>query len=369
MIWFHSDSTDEGRSMNRKKSNWLLSAVLVFCIVLLAVFAGAGTELKGRIILMYDKGCQSLLKDMISDAARYHELERQLLIQLRDRIEPSSGEYAFLARDNVLVFVRDDNTTKMFVNHETEDLIAMTSGLPAYRINMEKVYSGGVEYTIGIYTRESYILNKYGYDVLERRMFLSLLCLILTALTTILFMQRKLRKTQTERDRYIDWNRKFLGGVMSCERVKKYFNEHNIPNEIIILEESSATVELAAKALGREPGEIAKSLALKLKDGRVIILVVCGTARIDNRRFKDTFQCKAQMLSFDETLAATGHPVGGVCPFALPEGVTVYLDESLKRYDEVYPAAGTGNSAVRFTIPELEQATKGSWVHVTQDNT
>lgn len=155
---------------------------------------------------------------------------------------------------------------------------------------------------------------------------------------------------------------------MSWERVKKYFDEHNIPNEIILLEESSATVELAAKALGREPGEIAKSLALRLKDGRVIILVICGTARIDNRKYKDTFQSKAQMLSYDDTLAATGHPVGGVCPFALPEEIEVYLDESLKRYDEVYPAAGTGNSAVKFTIQELEKATKGSWVHVTQDS-
>lgn len=153
---------------------------------------------------------------------------------------------------------------------------------------------------------------------------------------------------------------------MSYESVKTYFNEHNIPNEIILLKESSATVDLAAKALGREPGEIAKSLAMRLKDGRVIVLVVCGTARIDNRRYKDTFQCKAQMLSLDDTLAETGHPVGGVCPFALPDGVEVYLDESLKRYHEVFPAAGTGNSAVKFSIEELERATNGKWVRVTQ---
>jgi prolyl-tRNA editing enzyme YbaK/EbsC (Cys-tRNA(Pro) deacylase) len=120
-------------------------------------------------------------------------------------------------------------------------------------------------------------------------------------------------------------NKSDRGGIMSYERVKQYFNEHNIPNEILLLDESSATVELAAKALGREPGEIAKSLALKLKDGTVILLVVCGTARIDNRKYKDTFHCKAQMLSYDETLEATGHPVGGVCPFALPEGVRVYI--------------------------------------------
>ncbi|MEL7656755.1 MAG: YbaK/EbsC family protein, partial [Bacillota bacterium] len=104
---------------------------------------------------------------------------------------------------------------------------------------------------------------------------------------------------------------------MSYEAVKQYFEAHHIPNEIILLNESSATVELAAKALGREPGEIAKSLAFKLKNGEVIILVVCGTARIDNRKYKDTFQCKAQMLSYEETLSTTGHPVGGVCPFAL----------------------------------------------------
>lgn len=155
---------------------------------------------------------------------------------------------------------------------------------------------------------------------------------------------------------------------MSYERVKQYFEEHNIPNEIILLKESSATVELAAKALGREPGEIAKSLALKQKDGRIIILVVCGTARIDNRKYKDTFQCKAQMMTPEETLSATGYPVGGVCPFALRPAIVVYLDESLKRYSEVYPAAGTGNSAVRFSIRELENATKGTWVNVTQDN-
>mgnify|MGYP000880147102 CR=1 FL=1 len=156
---------------------------------------------------------------------------------------------------------------------------------------------------------------------------------------------------------------------MSYERVKRYFDEHNIKNEIILLDKSSATVELAAKALGREPGEIAKSLALRLKDESVIVLVTCGTARIDNRRYKDTFHCKAQMLSPEETLQETGHPVGGVCPFALPEGVRVYLDESLKKYREVFPAAGTPNSAVRFTIPELERATNGTWVYVTRDET
>lgn len=152
---------------------------------------------------------------------------------------------------------------------------------------------------------------------------------------------------------------------MSYESVKQFFEDNNITNEIILFNESSATVDLAAKALGREPGEIAKSLAFKLKDGKYIIIVACGTARIDNRKFKETFHCKAQMLSLEETLEATGHPVGGVCPFALPDGIVVYLDESLKRYDEVFPAAGTCNSAVNFTVKDLEKTTKGIWINVT----
>ncbi len=154
---------------------------------------------------------------------------------------------------------------------------------------------------------------------------------------------------------------------MGYEAVKKFFEDNNIPNEIILLGESSATVELAAKALGRKPGEIAKTLAMELKDGSCLVLVVMGTARIDNRKFKERFACKAKMLSLDETLAATGHPVGGVCPFGLPEGVGVYLDESLLKYETIFPAAGTPNSAVGFTPADLQKATGGIWVDVTQD--
>ncbi|MBR5756814.1 MAG: YbaK/EbsC family protein, partial [Firmicutes bacterium] len=98
-----------------------------------------------------------------------------------------------------------------------------------------------------------------------------------------------------------------------------------------------------------------------------IVLVVMGTARIDNHKYKECFGCKAKMLSFDETLAVTGHPVGGVCPFGLPEGVKVYLDSSLKKYETVFPAAGTGTSAVGFKIDELEAATGGTWVDVCKD--
>ncbi|NCB43130.1 MAG: YbaK/EbsC family protein [Clostridia bacterium] len=154
---------------------------------------------------------------------------------------------------------------------------------------------------------------------------------------------------------------------MGYEEVKRFFIENNIPNEIILLKESSATVELAAKALGRMPGEIAKTLAMERKDGTRFVLVVMGTARIDNKKYKDCFGCKAKMLSFDETLAVTGHPVGGVCPFGLPDGIAVYLDDSLKKFEMVFPAAGTGNSAVGFRPDDLECATKGIWVDVTKD--
>ncbi len=154
---------------------------------------------------------------------------------------------------------------------------------------------------------------------------------------------------------------------MGLKEVQDFFAAKGIKNEIILHEESTATVELAAAALGREPGEIAKTMALQLKDGSNIVIVIMGTARIDNHKYKEYFGCKAKMLGFDETLEVTGHPVGGVCPFGLPEGVKVYLDESLKKYEMVFPAAGTTNSAVGFTIADLEAATDGTWVDVCKE--
>ncbi|MDO5441074.1 MAG: YbaK/EbsC family protein [Bacillota bacterium] len=154
---------------------------------------------------------------------------------------------------------------------------------------------------------------------------------------------------------------------MGLKEVQDYFQSRGIQNEIILLNESSATVELAAKALNREPGEIAKTMALQLKDGTNIVIVIMGTARIDNRKYKDCFGCKAKMLSFDDTLAITGHPVGGVCPFGLPEGIKVYLDKSLKKYETVFPAAGTPNSAVGFSIADLEAAIDGTWIDVCKE--
>lgn len=150
---------------------------------------------------------------------------------------------------------------------------------------------------------------------------------------------------------------------MGSMEVERYFAERGLDYKIRFLEQSSATVALAAEALGVAEGQIAKSLALSQPEG-VIVLVVCGTARIDNHKYKETFHCKASMLSFEETLAQTGHPVGGVCPFGLPEGVRVFLDESLKQFDIVYPAGGTPNSAIRFTPQGLQEATDGIWVDV-----
>lgn len=146
-------------------------------------------------------------------------------------------------------------------------------------------------------------------------------------------------------------------------KVERFFRESGIQNQIIYLSESSATVPLAAKALGVAEERIAKTLAFRLKD-RDIVLVACGTARIDNKKFKIAFDCKAKMIRPEETEDVTGHPVGGVCPFALPGGVRVYLDESLKRFDYIFPAAGTPNSAVKMTPEELLRFTNGVFVDV-----
>ncbi len=145
--------------------------------------------------------------------------------------------------------------------------------------------------------------------------------------------------------------------------VENYFKEKSLPHEIIYLDESSATVPLAAEALGVEEAMIAKTLAFRLKD-RDIVVVTCGTARIDNKKFKQEFSSKAKMLPPEETLEVTGHPVGGVCPFALPEGVDIYLDQSLKNFEIVYPAGGSGNSAVKIRPEEIIEITGASWVDV-----
>ena len=150
---------------------------------------------------------------------------------------------------------------------------------------------------------------------------------------------------------------------MSLESVKQYFKDNNLSLEIIEMGQSTATVELAANALGVEPALIAKTMAFKLKDRNILILAE-GDARIDNRKFKDYFHTKATMLSADEVLEFTGHPVGGVCPFGLKTQMDTYLDESLKKFEYVYPAAGSRNSAVKITPEELSKVTSGTWVDV-----
>lgn len=153
---------------------------------------------------------------------------------------------------------------------------------------------------------------------------------------------------------------------MSIESVRAHFRTMDREEEILEFETSSATVELAAQALNVEPGRIAKTLAFKLKD-REILLVTKGDMRIDNKKFKGQFKTKAKFLTFDEVLEKTGHPVGGVCPFGLDNPLEIYLDESMKVYDFVYPAAGSPNSAIKLAPYEIETITQGVWVDVCKE--
>ena len=151
---------------------------------------------------------------------------------------------------------------------------------------------------------------------------------------------------------------------MSIEKVREDLTGFGLADRVIEFTVSSATVALAAQALGCEEAHIAKTLSF-LQDGKAVLIVMAGDARIDNPRYKLRFSQKAKMLTPDEAIEFTGHAVGGVCPFALPEGVTVWLDESLLRFETVYPAAGTSSSAVRLTPAELETASRAAgWVDV-----
>ena len=141
---------------------------------------------------------------------------------------------------------------------------------------------------------------------------------------------------------------------MSVERVKNYFKEMGMEERVLEFEVSSATVELAAQALHCEPCRIAKTLSFHVGD-KTVLIVAAGDAKIDNPKYKAKFGTKAKMLSYEEAEPLIGHAVGGVCPFAINEGVEVYLDESLKRFETVFPACGSSNSAIELTIPELEK--------------
>ena len=152
---------------------------------------------------------------------------------------------------------------------------------------------------------------------------------------------------------------------MSLQSVKAFFQELELNLPIIELEVSTATVALAAQAHGVEPGQIAKTLAFRLNDARVLLVVARGDARIDHKKFKDAFG-KGKMLALEEVVELTGHPVGGVCPFGLAQALPVYLDVSLQVYDEVIPAAGAVNSAVRISPELMLKITNGQWVDVCQ---
>jgi len=150
---------------------------------------------------------------------------------------------------------------------------------------------------------------------------------------------------------------------MSVEKVREYLTPFSLADRIMEFEVSSATVELAAVAVGTEPARIAKSLTFYTKENTCLMVVTAGDQKIDNAKFKAFFGYKAKMMSFEDALSATGHAVGGVCPFANPDGVSVYLDESLRRFDVVYPAAGSASSAVKLSCDELFSASGAlSWI-------
>lgn len=150
---------------------------------------------------------------------------------------------------------------------------------------------------------------------------------------------------------------------MTLQSVRTFFESRNLDIPIIELDVSTATVALAAEAHDVEPGRIAKTLAFRLGDSRVVLVVASGGARIDNKKFKEAFG-KGKMLGPDEVVELTGHPVGGVCPFGLAQPLPVYLDESLRKFDYVLPAAGSTNSAVRISLAQMASVTDGQWVDV-----
>lgn len=154
---------------------------------------------------------------------------------------------------------------------------------------------------------------------------------------------------------------------MAIDRVREYFKQYEMDHRILEFASSSETVELAAKAAGCEPKRIAKTMSFFVEN-RPILIVMAGDARVSNPKYREKFQTKAKMIPADQVEAVVGHDVGGVCPFAINEGIDVYLDISLKRFESVFPAAGSGNSAIELTICELEKYSGiKEWVDVCKD--
>lgn len=153
---------------------------------------------------------------------------------------------------------------------------------------------------------------------------------------------------------------------MSVAQVKTYLEQWNLQDRVKEFEVSSATVELAAQAVGCEPARIAKTMSF-LVNGKAVLILLAGDVKIDNHKYKEQFHVKAVMLKADQLDGYIGHPIGGVCPFDVKEDVDVYLDESLRRFDKVYPAAGSASSAVELTLAELEQASRSKgWIDVSK---
>ncbi|MFB9951553.1 YbaK/EbsC family protein [Rhizobium puerariae] len=153
---------------------------------------------------------------------------------------------------------------------------------------------------------------------------------------------------------------------MSLESVRAFFAAHAPDIEVIVTEESSATVALAAAAHGVAPEQIAKTICVRAGEMTALI-VMAGTSRLDNRKFRDHFGAKPRMLGGEDVVAITSHPVGGVCPFGLPSGIPVYCDVSLRKFQEVVPAAGATNAAVRIAPQRMADLTGATWVDVGQE--
>ena len=154
---------------------------------------------------------------------------------------------------------------------------------------------------------------------------------------------------------------------MSTEKVRNYFKKWNVHNRIQEFDVSSATVNLAAQALNCEPKRIAKTLSFVIRE-KPLLIVTAGDARIDNKKFKTQFEAKAKMLKHEDTEVLIGHEIGGVCPFAIKDGVDVFLDISLKRFETVFPACGSASNAIELSIPELETYSNYStWIDVCKD--
>lgn len=150
---------------------------------------------------------------------------------------------------------------------------------------------------------------------------------------------------------------------MSVENVRNFFLDRNLEDPVFDLNESGATVELAAKSMGIEPEFIAKTLAFNVNE-RKILVVTRGNARVDNKKFKQFFKAKARMISFEEVESSIGHPVGGVCPFGVKEDVEIFIDESIRDFEYVYPAAGSKTTALKISPYKMEELTNASWVDI-----